>query len=137
MDDDQLTWLQANYPGGQVITVSGIQYYQVYNQAVADIPSNSPEDGDNVTLRNIVYMVYLLNRGYEKLAEYGAITSFSGTIEPNVTFIYKQDYFLGDLVTVQNDFGISVGARIVEVIEVNDDNGYSVEPKFEYISQEG
>ena len=137
VDDDQLTWLQANYPGGQVITVSGIQYYQVYNQAVADIPSNSPEDGDNVTLRNIVYMVYLLNRGYEKLAEYGAITSFSGTIEPNVTFIYKQDYFLGDLVTVQNDFGISVGARIVEVIEVNDDNGYSVEPKFEYISQEG
>ena len=137
VDSDQLTWLQTNYPGGQVVTIDGIQYYQVYNEVVADLPSNTLQDSDSVTLRNLIYSVYLLNRGYEKLAEYGAITSFSGTIEPNTTFIYKQDYFLGDIVTVKNDFGISVGARIIEVVEVNDDNGYSVEPKFEYISQEG
>lgn len=137
VDSDQLTWLQTNYPGGQQVTIDGIDYYQVYNEIVADLPSNSLQDSDNVTLRDLVYMVYLLNRGYEKLAEYGAITSFNGTIEPNTTFVYKQDYFLGDLVTVENEYGISVGARIIEVVEVNDDNGYSVEPKFEYISQEG
>ena len=84
----------------------------------------------------MVYSVYLLTRGYEKLAEYGAVTSFEGTVEPNTTFVYKQDYFLGDIVTVENEFGISVGARITEIVEVQDDNGYSVEPKFEYI-QEG
>ena len=135
IDNDQLTWLQTNFPSGQQVTIGGVNYYQVYNEAVANIPSNSPDSGDNVTLTNIVYSVYLLTRGYEKLAEYGAVTSFEGTIEPNTTFIYKQDYFLGDLVTVENEYGISVGARITEVIEVSDDTGYSVQPKFEYISE--
>ena len=48
-----------------------------------------------------------------------------------MTFVYKTDYNLGDVVTVENEYGISVGARIVEVVEVDDDNGYSVQPKFE------
>ena len=135
VDSDQLTTLEAAYPSGQEVTIGGIDYYQIYNVTIADIPSNSPVDGDNVVLRDVIYSVYLLNRGYEKLAEYGAVTSFDGSVEPNTTFVYKQDYFLGDLVTVQNEFGISVGARITEVIEVNDDNGYSVEPKFEYIQE--
>ena len=71
------------------------------------------------------------------MAEFGAVTSFEGTIEPNTTFVYGQDYFLGDLVTIQNSFGITVQARITEIIEVDDDNGSSVEPKFEYISATG
>lgn len=137
VDSDQLTNLQNTYPDGHLITIDGNQYYQIYNEVVADLPSNSLEEGDSVVLRDVVYSVYLLTRGYEKLAEYGAITSFEGTIEPNVTFVYKKDYFLGDLVTVENEYGISVEARITEVIEVDDDNGYSVEPKFEYLSQEG
>lgn len=134
VDSDQLTWLKTNYPSGQEVTIGGIQYYQVYNEIVADLPSNSPQSSDNVTLRDIVYSVYLLNRGYEKMAEYGAVTTFDGTIEPRTTFIYKQDYNLGDIVAIESRFGISVNARITEIVEVKDDNGYSVEPKFEYIS---
>lgn len=133
VDSDQLTNLQEAYPDGQLITIDGNQYYQIYNEVIADIPSNSPESGDNITLRDVVYSVYLLNRGYEKMAEYGTVTSFNGTVEPDVTFTYKQDYFLGDLVTVENSFGVSVSARIVEVMEVSDDNGYNIEPKFEYL----
>ena len=137
IDSDQLTNLQQAYPDGHLITVDGNQYYQIYNEVIADLESDSPEESDNVVLRDVIYSVYLLTRGYEKLAEYGAVTSFEGTIEPNASFVYKKNYFLGDLVTVENNYGISVGARITEVIEVNDDNGYTVEPKYEYISQEG
>lgn len=137
VDSDQLTNLQETYPDGTLITIGGNQYYQIYNEVIADLPSNTLEDSDDVKLRDVVYSVYLLTRGYEKLAEFGAVTSFEGTVEPNTTFVYNKDYFLGDLVTVQNEFGITVEARITEVIEVNDDNGYSVEPKFEYISMEG
>ena len=136
VDSDQLTNLKANYPSGHEITVGGIDYYQIYNEVIADLDTNMPEDSSNVVLRDVVYSVYLLTRGYEKLAEYGAVTSFEGTVEPNTTFVYKQDYFLGDIVTVENEFGISVAAKITEIVEVQDDNGYSVEPKFEYI-QEG
>lgn len=136
VDPDQLAQLKINYPSGQEITIDGNQYYQVYNVTVANLPSNAPEDTDNVELWAIVYEVYLLTRGYEKLAEYGEKITFNGTIEPRVTFVYKQDYFLGDIVTIENEYGITVEARITEIIEVYDDNGYSVEPKFEYKSLE-
>ena len=132
VDPDQLAQLKINYPDGKEITISGNSYYQVYNVIIANLPSNSPEDSDSVELWAIIYEVYLLNRGYEKLAEYGVTTTFEGTVQPNVTFIYKKDYFLGDLVKVRNDYGITATARIVEVVEVNDDNGYSIQPKFEY-----
>lgn len=137
VDADQLTNLQQTYPDGTEITIGGNPYYQIYNEVIADLPSNTLEDGDEVKLRDVVYSVYLLTRGYEKLAEFGAVTSFEGTVEPNTTFVYNKDYFLGDLVTIQNEFGITVQARITEVIEVDDDNGSSVEPKFEYISTGG
>lgn len=136
LGDYQLAKLQADYPAGHIETVSGVRYYVIPNVDVADLPSGAPQDEDDVILRDVIYDSFLLNAGYEKLAEYGAITSFEGTIEPNITFEYKKDYFLGDLVTVQNDYGISVSARIIEVVEVEDDNGYRVEPKFEYIEGE-
>lgn len=136
LGDYQLAKLQADYPAGHIETVSGVRYYVIPNVDVADLPSGAPQDEDDVILRDVIYDSFLLNAGYEKLAEYGAITSFEGTIEPNITFEYKKDYFLGDLVTVRNDYGISVSARIIEVVEVEDDNGYRVEPKFEYIEGE-
>lgn len=140
VDNNQLTELQADYPNGQIITKSGNRYYQVYNVIIADLPSTAlttpMSDNDSVILRDLVYSVYLLNRGYEKLAEYGTVISFEGIIAPNITFVYKKDYFLGDTVSVENEFGISAEARITEVVEVSDENGYSVEPKFEYFDME-
>lgn len=137
VDSNQLSELKINYPGGTEITsADGNKYYRVYNVAIADLPSNTLSDNSDVILRDIVYSVYLLNRGYEKLAEYGSVISFDGTVEPTTTFIYKEDYFLGDKVSVENEYGISAIARIVEVVEVCDSNGYSVEPKFEYLEPE-
>lgn len=133
VDSNQLTELKISYPNGQVITKNGVRYYQAYDVIIADLSSFAPTENDDVILRDIVYSVYLLNRGYEKLAEYGTMVSFEGSVEPSTTFEYKKDYFLGDLVTVENEYGISVKARIVEVVEVCDDNGYSIEPKFEYL----
>ena len=134
VDADQLAKLQAQYPSGSIVTVDGVQYYRITNVTVADLPSQSPANADNVTLRDVIYSVYLINRGYEKLAEHGETITFAGTVEPDVTFEYKKDYFLGDIVTVQNSYGITVPVRIVEIIEVDDDNGYSLQPKFEYMS---
>lgn len=133
LGDYQLEKLYQDFPDGYIQTVGDTDFYIIPNVDVADLPSGAPQDEDDVILRDVIYDSFLLNAGYEKLAEYGATTSFEGTIEPGVTFQYKKDYFLGDLVTVQNNYGISVSARIVEVVEVEDDNGYRVEPKFEYI----
>lgn len=132
--DAQLLKLQSTYPSGHVEVVNEITYFVVYNVGIAEVYSATPGDSDEIVMLDIVYDTYLLSRGTEKLSEYGAVVTFDGVVEPNVTFQYKKDYFLGDVVTVENEYGISLEARIVEIVEVNDDNGYSVEPKFEYIA---
>lgn len=132
IDSNQLAELKVNYPNGETITIQGNVYYRTYDAIIADLPAMNLEDGDTVVLRDIVYLPYLLTRGYEKLKEYGGVISFEGIIEPNVTFIYKKDYFLGDQVLIRNEYGIEVKVRIVEVMEVYDTNGYRIEPKFEY-----
>lgn len=132
VDENQLTELKANYPNGQEITKDRVTYYQIYDVVIADLPSETMTANDDVILRDLVYSVFLLNRGYENLAEYGTVVSFDGSVEPNITFKYKEDYFLGDQVTVRNEYGIEATARIVEVTEVYDNNGYRVEPKFQY-----
>ena len=129
----QLEQLTALYPTGHQVTIDGNQYFEVADVVIATVEKPDPEDSDTATLADIVYNTYLLERGFETISGYGATVSFNGTVEPNTTFKFKTDYFLGDLVTVENSFGITARARIVEVIEVDDDNGYSVQPKFEYI----
>lgn len=132
-DQNQRAALEADYPGGTFVTVSGKEYYRLTNVDVAELTTATPDDGDTVKLLPVVYMGYLTSRGKEKLSEFGVVTTFNGSVIPNITFTYKTDYFLGDLVTVRNEFGITKQARIVEVIEVNDDLGYSIEPAFEYL----
>lgn len=136
LNQEQLAALEEEFPDGQEVTVSGTDYYQVYDEAIADLGSDDPEESEQVTLRGFMYAVYLLDRGYNTLAGYGVVTSFEGIVQPDVTFTYKEDYFIGDLVTVRNSFGIQVSARITEVTEVRDDNGYRIEPKFEYLGVE-
>lgn len=54
--------------------------------------------------------------------------SFSGVALPGGQFRYRRDYFLGDRVTVQNEFGINGTAVVTEVTEVVDASGRSVIP---------
>lgn len=135
LDTRQLTELEIKYPNGQKVIIDGTEYYEITEIPVASLPSDSPESLSTVELLEIIYMPYLLSRGYDVISEYGAVTSFEGSVEPDITFRYREDYNLGDIVTIQNRYGISVQARIIEAVEVNDDNGYSLQPKFEYITE--
>ena len=74
----------------------------------------------------------MIHEGKEKLAEHSVTTSFEGEVDSN-SYKYKTDYDLGDIVTVKNEYGITVNARITEVIETWDNEGYTCEPKFEYL----
>lgn len=128
----QLSWLQTNYSGGTLVTVDGQQYWRVSDIRIAAVASSTPDNSTQCTLLTVIYKMYLLQRGYEKMADYGEMVAFEGSVIPDVTFVYKEDYTLGDIVRVKNEFGITASARIVEVVEVMDDTGYSVQPKFEY-----
>ena len=128
--------LKALYPGK-------ILLFQIDNCIAANLTTakseggtiTPPQDSDSVTIANIIYNDFLLNKGYEEIAIHGLKKSFDGTVEDNITFNYKEDYDLGDIVQVENEYGISSKARITEIIEVDDESGYSVEPKFEFIPE--
>lgn len=135
MCDEHLSWLQTNYPNGTVVEEAGTEYYQTAGSVrIALTPDNSQwmYGEETVKMLDIIYLPALYSAGLDALAEHAETESFEGVIEPNTTFQYKDDYFLGDIVNVSNDFGISIDARIVEIIEVDDENGYNVEPSFEY-----
>lgn len=133
LDDSQLDLLEQLFPDGYEHEIDGNRYFHCENANIAEVESATPEDSSNTVLLDVIYNLLLLSRGVADLSEYGITETFEGSVIPDVTFVYKRDYFLGDVVTVENEFGISAKARIVEVIEVMDENGYSVEPKFEYI----
>ena len=121
------------YPTG-TIEQHGSKYYYVTipdNVEVAEVPSASPSASDTVILDATIYEDYLQAKGTEALAEYGEKSTLEGSISPKSQFKYKTDFFLGDIVTIDNGYS-STTARIVEIVEVFDDNGYSLEPKFEY-----
>lgn len=96
------------------------------------------ENGVEQTYSDEEYEALLLERGWSKLAEYMATETFSGEVDASDSYIYKEDYNIGDIVAVKNSYGITAAARITEIDESEDDeSGYVVEPIFEWNSQGG
>lgn len=89
--------------------------------------SSAKDEGDLVD-----YYDALINEGKNKLSELVATSKFEAEIDPTV-YKYKTDFNLGDVVTVENNYGVIINARIVEIIETWDNSGYTFEPVFEYI----
>lgn len=103
---------------------SGLDRRETYIDA-RDISTN---DGE---ITESEYISKLSQRGKEKLNDFIATKSFESEIETRMTYKYKVDYNLGDLVTIENEFGIISNSRIIEIIESWDETGYSVIPTFE------
>lgn len=89
-----------------------------------DISSNEGE------ITDAEYLAQLSARGAANLAEAAAVESLEGGVEPGQMYTYGKDYDLGDLVTVTNKYGITAPARVLEVVETWDENGYTFTPTF-------
>lgn len=105
-------------------TGSGLARRELYVDA-RDISSNGGE------IQAAEYTELLQSRGKEKLSENVISQNFDGSIEPSTTYVYRKDYDVGNIVSIENEYGIVAKPRIVEIIESWDDNGYSVVPTFE------
>lgn len=108
---------------------SGFYRRELYVDA-RDVSTN------NGAIDDVTYNSMLSERGSEKLTEYSVKTSFFGQVEPSVNYTYKEDYFLGDIIQITNEYGITADCRITEMIECEDLNGYSITPTFDEIRME-
>lgn len=65
----------------------------------------------------------LIRQGLDELAKHRAFTGFDGEISQYAQYKYEQDYFLGDMVVMQNADGLRNNMRITEQIFVSDREG--------------
>lgn len=125
--------LLNNYPNGIEKVINNVIYYQVNGINIAILTKDEEGEVSEIKLCDDIYTDNLKSVGKEKMAEYASVTSFTGDIIVGVNYKYKEDYNLGDIVNILNEYGMSVNARITEIIESRDDNGYTMEPTFENI----
>lgn len=141
-NDPQKAQVVLHYPFGNEVVISGKTFWKVEDVEVAQF-TEDPYDGQGnpVDTAAAFYQLYyygslLWQRAVEVMAERTSKVSFEGQIIPDIIYKYKIDYNLGDIVKIQNKYGISVNARITEVLESFSDEGYKIEPKYEYLKNE-
>lgn len=103
--------------------VTGLDRYEVW----VDARNASSNEGE---VSEADYLAMLEQQGTEEIAARAVTTSFEGEIDDTVNYSVNKDYFLGDKVQIANDYGITSSARIVELIEAEDETGVSIIPTF-------
>lgn len=110
-------------------SASGINRRELFVDA-RDIQS---EDADGNVMTTAEYTAALSDKAKEQYDLHRVQTEFSGTIDAGMTYEYRKDYDLGDIVTVENEYGMTEDCRITEVIESWDTSGYKVIPTYEQV----
>ena len=106
--------------------VSGLSRRELYTEAT-DI---NQKQEDDTTLTDEEYKNLLIQRGNEALLEHKISVTFDGEFDATQMYTYNKDFFMGDVVQVANEYGIESKARIIEFIQSQDTNGYSMYPTF-------
>ncbi|HAQ03010.1 TPA: hypothetical protein DCQ22_03915 [Candidatus Nomurabacteria bacterium] len=101
---------------------------EMYDDA-SDISQTTSEG----TLLEEVYILELTQRGREKLSEKVIIQLFDGQIEATSMYAYDVDFFMGDIVQLENEYGLQGRAQVTELIRFQDLSGENTRPTFTQI----
>ena len=104
-------------------TATGLERFEAYIDG-----SSVSSNGEIITEQQYIQM--LQDYGLTQLAQTAFTQSFSGEIDTDGLYKINRDYFLGDLVQVENEKGIKAAPRIIEIIYAEDESGISVVPTF-------
>lgn len=88
---------------------------------------------DGSTVPTAQYNQMLISRGQEKLAEQTITSEFTGQAETTWMFKYGEDFGMGDIVQIANEFGIEEEARVTEFILSVSDSGVEAYPTFSIV----
>lgn len=85
---------------------------------------------DGTTLTTQQYTAQLTQKGNEELAKNVMLKSFEGKAEIIRTFTYGEDFFMGDIVQIANEYGMESKSRVIELVRSQDDSGEDIWPTF-------
>ena len=109
-------------------THGGLQRREMWVDASSINHTYKDENEEEQTYTDDEYRAMLDAAGMQNVNASRATEVFDCTIDlQNSAMKYNQDYTLGDIVTVQNDTGNYIPVRLCEILEVQDENGYSIE----------
>lgn len=113
------------------VNKSGLQLREIFVDA-AGVNRKYEVDGEEHEYTDAEYSEMLKQKGQEELQEHIVNETFKGEVNASYgIWQYGRDFFLGDLVTIQdNKINKYIDTRITEATEVQDDNGYRVDVKF-------
>lgn len=109
---------------------SGLDRMEMYMDA-RNASSNNGEIGETQ------YLEMLKEDGRKALTDAREKIEFNGNVDHEKSYLYGEDYFLGDVVQVVNAYDIGLGARIREIIESEDAEGYKLIPTFAFDGEGG
>lgn len=89
---------------------------------------------DLVTESNASTAESLNSRGLIELYNYNATALFDGQISIQLAAGYNSDYFLGDILKLTGEYGLSEDVRVAEFIRSSDKSGTKAYPTFEAVS---
>lgn len=96
-----------------------------------DAKDVSEKTEDDILIPEDEYLGMLESRGKIKLAEYAELNTFESKVNVKGNLIYKQDFDLGDVVTIVNKkWGVITNTRINEIEEVFEADGKSINVTF-------
>lgn len=110
-------------------TQAGLQRREMWVDASSVNRTYKDENEEEQTYADNEYRAMLDAAGMQDVNANNATEVFDGAIDvQNSALQYNNDYALGDIVTVQDDdIGKYINVRLREIIEVQDENGYSIE----------
>lgn len=133
------------YPKGEVSEADADYWRRYYDRKVGDGDGQiTQERADELyeakieelieedlwTNKMPIYYNQLIDEGWRALADTLPIEAFDGQVDASQQYVYKQDFDLGDIVQVSNEFGMEATVRITEIVHSQDISGLSVTPTF-------
>lgn len=104
---------------------TGYDRREIYIETgVTDEDKNDPEN------KGKKFEELLLQKAREEMSKHSVTIAFEGEADTYHQFIYGKDYFLGDIVQLENKYGFSGRCRIDEVVKTRDASGPSCIPAF-------
>jgi len=106
-----------------------LQRREIFIDASSINKTYKNENDEEIAYSNTEYDALLKAKGKQDLAPLIETESFAGVIDIlNGNYIYNRDFFLGDIVTVEDKIlNKYANVRICEITEIQDENGYNVE----------
>lgn len=115
---------------GSLNTITGMNRYEIPVNVSGVLPETNVYSANAET----IYRKAMQSEGKLQLGRHKLKEDFTGTGEDTPQWIYKKDYFLGDIVQVEDKYGNSAPARITEYIYCDDNsNGEQKYPTFSVI----